>query len=85
MPVRYNRFSHHSCRESDGTGIGLINYYQKVARITMRQREKLNSIELSEEMLKDLRIWWPGIELTRLPRGLDSQAFITVELVPEPG
>jgi pyrimidine deaminase RibD-like protein len=65
-------------------GIGLINYYQKVARITTLPREKLNSIGLSEEMLKDLRIWWPGIELTRLPRGLDSQAFITVEVVPEP-
>ncbi len=65
-------------------GIGLVNYYRKIISITGRQREKLNSIGLSEEKLKDLRLWWPGIELTRLPRGLDSQASITVEVVPKP-
>ena len=65
-------------------GIGLINYYRKVADLHARQREQLNSIGLREDKLKELRLWYPGLEFGKLPRGLDSQANITIEVVPDP-
>jgi pyrimidine deaminase RibD-like protein len=66
-------------------GSGLINYYRKVVDLGTKQLERLKPIGLSEDRLRQLRLGYPGIELTRLPRGLDSQANIVVEVMPKAG
>jgi pyrimidine deaminase RibD-like protein len=66
-------------------GIGLINYYHKVVELAREQREKLKSTGLREEVLSPLRLGYPGIAFTRLPRGLDSQDNISVEVMPKAG
>jgi hypothetical protein len=69
-------------------GAGLIAYYRKVTRTNTERlqqfRHKLGEEwwTREEEFLRQLPGSYPGIELPKLPKGLDSQASVTVNIVP---
>jgi pyrimidine deaminase RibD-like protein len=65
-------------------GMQLINYYRKIVRMNVERQEALKRMNLSEGDVKRLRGGYPGIAMPRLARGLDSQAFLTVEIASPP-
>ena len=73
-------------------GMQLIGYYRKIVKMGTDREAALrrlslgeDGVKLSEEEVRRLRGGYPGIAMPRLPKGLDSQAVITVEIAKSPG
>jgi hypothetical protein len=65
-------------------GIQLIGYYRKIVGMNVERQESLKRLNLGEADVKRLRGGYPGIAMPRLPKGLDSEAFIAVEIAKPP-
>jgi pyrimidine deaminase RibD-like protein len=65
-------------------GMQLIGYYRKIVRMNVERQEALKRLKIEEQDVKKLRGGYPGIPMPRLPKGLDSQAVITVEIAKPP-
>ena len=60
-------------------GEALITYYFKIISNNEHARRKLG-IDMRKNNVEDYRIGYPGFDLTKLPRGLDSQGSVQVEI-----
>jgi pyrimidine deaminase RibD-like protein len=65
-------------------GINLINYYRKIARANDDRKERLRSRGLPEADVQVLYGGYPGIEMPSLPKGLESQASVHVNIATPP-
>jgi hypothetical protein len=64
-------------------GQALINYYDRIIRDHELARQKLG-IDLEKNRVEDYRLGYPGFNLVNLPRGLDPQGSIQVEIKANP-
>jgi pyrimidine deaminase RibD-like protein len=64
-------------------GEALITYYDKIIQNNEHARRQLG-IDMHKNRVKDYRIGYPGFDLTKLPRGLDAQGSIQVEIRRNP-
>jgi pyrimidine deaminase RibD-like protein len=71
-------------------GINLVKYYRKVCRLNLDRKEQLRGNlkaqgkEEEEKFLRKLRGDYPGIEMSRLPKGFEFQDMVEVEVVKNP-
>jgi pyrimidine deaminase RibD-like protein len=65
-------------------GLGLLNYYRKIVDLNAKQREKLTQTGATGIQLSALHGNYPGIAMPKLPRGLDSQAHLPIEIAAAP-
>ncbi|MDB5308722.1 MAG: uncharacterized protein JWO38_2924 [Gemmataceae bacterium] len=71
----------HVVRASD-LGAALIAYYHKVVDVN-RKRSGLLKGKIDAAIQPQLPGDWPGIDMPSLPKGLDSQGHVTVNLVKQ--
>jgi len=64
--------------------IELINYYRKIVSINISRKKDLESIVSKKEDVD--RLWGGhlGIAMASLPKGLTSQAAVTVDIAKKP-
>jgi hypothetical protein len=60
-------------------GEALINYYDRIIQNNEHARQKIG-IDLEKSRVEDYRLGYPGFNFVNLPRGLDSQGSIQVEI-----
>jgi pyrimidine deaminase RibD-like protein len=79
------RHALHIVKASD-LGAALVGYYQKITEMNEQQRKRLREFGLSDDDLRKLLNGdYPGIVMpTPLPKGLDTEAVVEVNVVPEP-
>ena len=79
----HGRHTIHIVKASE-LGVQLVNYYRKIIRMSMERKEALQRMGLNEQDIR--RLWgaYPGIQMPRLPKGLDSQAVIEVDVSRKP-
>ena len=65
-------------------GVQLIGDYRKIIRMSWARRENLEKLAVDKKDVDKLWGAYLGIEMPRLPKGLDSQALITVEIAEPP-
>jgi pyrimidine deaminase RibD-like protein len=73
----------HIVRARDA-GVELINYYRKIISINNERLKYLKEKGFQQEDID--RVWggYPGIAMTHLPKGLVSQAMVTVRIAKDP-
>jgi hypothetical protein len=71
-------------------GVSLVKYYRKVVRTNIERKNQLRGNlslqgkEQEDEFFKTLRGDYQGIEMVRLPKGLEVQAMVEVEVESPP-
>jgi pyrimidine deaminase RibD-like protein len=65
-------------------GVNLITYYRKVTDRNARRRSELQMLDLPKDHALFREGTWPGIPMTALPKGLRSEASVTVTIAPKP-
>lgn len=73
----------HIVKASD-LGMQLISYYRKITRVGRERKAVLEGMKLEKQDVERLWCGYPGIEMPKLPKGLDSLAAITVEIARPP-
>jgi hypothetical protein len=73
----------HIVRARDA-GIELINYYRKIISINNERLKYLKENNFKQEDIDRLWGGYPGIAMTHLPKGLVSQAMVTVRIAKNP-
>ena len=71
----------HVVRASE-LGEQFLAFYFRTRTQLVEQQEKLKKLGLNEAQLKALKNPWFPVPFTHLPKGLDSQGHITLELLP---
>jgi len=61
-------------------GLELIAYYRKIIGMNLDRKKNLENLKLSAEDVRRLWGGFPGIAMTQLPKGLISEACVTVEI-----
>jgi pyrimidine deaminase RibD-like protein len=84
--VHFGSYGAHTIHivKANELGMQLIGYYRKIVRMNAERQESLKRLNLEEADVKRLRGGYPGIAMPRLPKGLDSQAVIAVEIAKPP-
>lgn len=68
-------------------GVSLVTYYRRVGERNSKRKRAVDAVwpKVNEDVRKELREVlkdiWPGIPMSALPKGLRSEAWITVEIV----
>ena len=73
----------HIVRAKDA-GLELIAYYRKIIAMNLDRKKSLEKLKLPDEDVRRLWGGFPGIAMTQLPRGLISEACVTVEIAKKP-